>query len=96
MAGPEQQEQSVAGATTLKFNYQLQARSRVEEKRHRAADAYISEATVVVLAIRAITVLCKGTLKGVQLVHSGRQAVVKPCHPQQGEGKDVHCYIKPE
>src|SRR6218665_40998 len=38
---------------------------------------------------RAITVLCTGTLKGVQLVHSDGQAVVKPSHPQQGEGKDI-------
>jgi len=25
----------------------------------------------------------------VQLVHSDGQAVVKPSHPQQGEGKDI-------
>ena len=27
--------------------------------------------------------------KGVQMVHSDGQAVVKPCHPQQGESKDI-------
>ena len=44
---------------------------------------------------RASSVLCTGTLKGVQLVNSDGQAVVKACHPHRVEAIR-HRYIKPE
>ena len=44
---------------------------------------------------RASTVLCTGTLKGVQLVHSDGRAVAKVCHPRRVEAVR-HSYIKPE